>query len=221
VLQRIVRRCQILVGQIGPIDSSFMISELRVVLATIPAAISVPQRLVVCGLLGQVLSRFVCQEGIDTEPNVAAAFVVLARFSSSDEWRAGLERLLDCCAASRENAGGRVIPFDDVRRAFAFIESHYTESRLTLKQFATAIHRSPSHLSRLLQRHTGTGFISHVRHRRILAARRLLSHSSWSVKAIAAAVGYEGATSFGRQFRQECGVTPKSFQLGSFVNPTI
>lgn len=61
-------------------------------------------------------------------------------------------------------------------------------------------------------RETGMPPMHWVARQRILAARRLLERSDWSVERIAGATGFGTAANFRSLFRREVGVTPSAYR---------
>jgi transcriptional regulator GlxA family with amidase domain len=106
-----------------------------------------------------------------------------------------------------------------VERALQIIDARYREPRLTISEVAAQTRLSRWHVSRLLKRHTGRGFVAHILHRRVDAAKQLLIDTSLSVKEIAAAVGFGNPCQFSRQFKQLCGIPPVTFRRTPLGTP--
>ncbi|NVB42291.1 helix-turn-helix transcriptional regulator [Pseudenhygromyxa sp. WMMC2535] len=100
-----------------------------------------------------------------------------------------------------------------VRATLAHIERHCTES-LTIDAIASAVKRSPSHLSRLVRKETGLTIGEWLREHRMVEARRRLLGTPASVETIAREVGYADVTHFIRVFRREHGQTPHAWRAG-------
>lgn len=105
------------------------------------------------------------------------------------------------------------------------MRDRYHDPQLSLRQAAADVHVSPYYLSRLIKAGTGMGFARHVRAARIRSARDLLEKTTLSVKEIAAAVGYSHSNDLDRNFKAECGVTPKIYRAivvaGMFDQPDV
>ena len=97
-------------------------------------------------------------------------------------------------------------------RASVIIRTRYSDPALNLAAVARQSGISPWQLSRLMKRHTGHGFTSHVHATRVEAAERLLIETSLSVKEIAATVGYRSTTQMDRQFRRASGAAPSALR---------
>jgi len=92
-----------------------------------------------------------------------------------------------------------------VTDALRFIERNCLGRRLTLKDIAEAVHRSPAYVTTALSRATGRSANEWIVSGRMAEARRLLLHSDEMVDVIAERVGYADATHFIRMFRREHG----------------
>lgn len=109
-------------------------------------------------------------------------------------------------ADGHRSSGGGV-----VAEALRYIERHCLE-RLTPRDVAAAVKRSPSHLTTALKRSTGRGAGEWIVAGRMAEARRLLLHSDARVDDIAERVGYADPTHFIRMFRRQHGATPAAWR---------
>ena len=105
-------------------------------------------------------------------------------------------------------AGGGVVV-----DALRFIERNCLR-RLTLKEVAAAVGRSPAYVTTALTQATGQSAGEWIVSGRMAAARRLLLHSDEMVDVIAERVGYADATHFIRMFRRAHGETPAAWRSG-------
>ena len=78
--------------------------------------------------------------------------------------------------------------------------------------YAKALHVSVKHLNDTVKASTGFSVSLHIQQQIMLEARRLLYHSSLSVKEIAYTLGYEDVVYFTRLFKKNTGLTPLSFR---------
>jgi AraC-like DNA-binding protein len=78
--------------------------------------------------------------------------------------------------------------------------------------YASLLHISAGHLSEVVKKQSGKPAIKHIHERLILEARRLLFHSSNSLKEIAFDLGFAEASYFNRFFKRETGATPASYR---------
>jgi AraC-like DNA-binding protein len=81
-----------------------------------------------------------------------------------------------------------------------------------LSAYARELDITANHLNDLIRAETGRSAGSIIRQRRLLDAKRLLSHSELSVAEIGYQVGFEDPSYFGRFFRRETGRTPAEFR---------
>lgn len=98
-----------------------------------------------------------------------------------------------------------------VRRATAYIESHYAE-KLTLQDVADACYVSQWHLSKLLNKHTDGNFYDVLNAVRINAAKRLLHDPSLKIGEIGEMVGYADTAHFARVFKKIVGVSANEYR---------
>jgi len=90
---------------------------------------------------------------------------------------------------------------------FSFIEEHYRE-RISLKDVAWAVSRSPGHLTTVVGCKTGRTVQAWIAERRLAEARRLLVETDLGVEEVGRSVGYADPGYFVRSFRSAHGVTP-------------
>ncbi|MNJ62533.1 HTH-type transcriptional activator RhaS [compost metagenome] len=69
-------------------------------------------------------------------------------------------------------------------------------------------------LGRLCQEHLGMTPMNVINARLVLEAKRMLGHSSLSVKEIAHELGFVDVGYFSRFFRKQAGVSPSGFREG-------
>lgn len=86
------------------------------------------------------------------------------------------------------------------------------DSRLTLGEYAAKIGISKRQIERLIRQYHNTTFSEYLKRRRFSAAKNLLSDSSYSVKEVADAIGYDDVSYFCRVFKQYSGITPLEYQ---------
>ena len=78
--------------------------------------------------------------------------------------------------------------------------------------YASLLNLSAGHLSEVVKAQSGRPAIKHIHERLVLEARRLLFHTSHSLKEIAFDLGFSDASYFSRFFRRETGVTPAEYR---------
>lgn len=95
-----------------------------------------------------------------------------------------------------------------VEQIVSYFEDHYSE-KISLDQIAGNMYMSTFYVSRIFKSETGDTPIHHLINIRLERARELLeSGGNGSIKEIAAAVGYEDAYHFSKQFKKRYGVSP-------------
>lgn len=114
--------------------------------------------------------------------------------------------LADLCREGRSSASLEKVDQISVLPALRLIERRYAS--LTLEDAADELGISPTYLSRLLKRRTGSSFQRLLVRQRMSEAARLLHDPSLSVTEVAKRVGYENVTFFYRKFEAEFGCTP-------------
>jgi AraC-like DNA-binding protein len=126
--------------------------------------------------------------------------------------RAQLSLLLVCASRLAEPEIAEGPPLDPVLRdLFDVIDQRFRDP-LSLDQLATAVARSPRHLSRTVREMTGGTVIQLLDHRRMEEARRLLLETDEKVESIAHAVGYYDPGYFRRRFREAHGLSPSAWR---------
>ncbi|MCC3159129.1 helix-turn-helix domain-containing protein [Hymenobacter sp. 15J16-1T3B] len=78
--------------------------------------------------------------------------------------------------------------------------------------YAALLHVSAGHLSEVVKRQSGRPAIKHIHARLVLETRRLLVHTSNSLKEIAFDLGFSDASYFTRFFKRETGATPAEYR---------
>lgn len=210
----LIDRCQRLAGRFHDTAPTALLGELSEVVADLPLPVSLGERLIASGVLNQLLARIVRLARIDDRTDIESGFVKLMAQSDLDGWRREWSHLAEHCALVLGVTAPRVLQTTDARVVGMLhcIESRCRDSALNLRDVARAVNLSPCHAARMLKQQSGLGFVSHLHRQRIAAARQLLADSLFSMKEIAAAVGYMHASQFSRHFRLESGVTPLAFR---------
>jgi AraC-like DNA-binding protein len=83
---------------------------------------------------------------------------------------------------------------------------------ITLEWAADYAGFSKYHFSRLFKDYTDVTFADYLMHRRMQAAKVLLSESASTVTEIAFQTGFNNLTSFTRSFRNSTGMTPSEYR---------
>lgn len=96
-----------------------------------------------------------------------------------------------------------------IREILALIES---QSPQTISDLALELKLSESHLQHLFKQETGVRLGRLLTEQRLQKAAELLVRTRLRIKEIAAAVGYEHASSFTRAFEQHFAQTPQVYR---------
>ncbi|WP_256010280.1 helix-turn-helix domain-containing protein [Desertivirga xinjiangensis] len=91
------------------------------------------------------------------------------------------------------------------------VNEHFREVR-EVGDYAAMLNISPGHLSEVVKMQSGKPAIKHIHERLVLEARRLLFHTSNSLKEIGFDLGFSDASYFNRFFKRETGVTPAEYR---------
>jgi AraC-like DNA-binding protein len=104
--------------------------------------------------------------------------------------------------------------YELVRDVTRVLAQNFSQPDLDLEQVADELSVSPTKLSRLLNRHVRVSFRQLLRHIRIEEAKRLLASQRFSVKEVAARVGFSDSHYFSRIFKETTGTNPTEFEVG-------
>jgi two-component system response regulator YesN len=89
----------------------------------------------------------------------------------------------------------------------------YGESHLSLTRLSGEIGVSTHYLGNLFKRDFGLSFHTYLRRLRIQKACELLADPAKLIKQISHQTGYTRVANFDRDFRAECGMTPKQYRV--------
>jgi len=160
----------------------------------------------------QEISIFLKKEGIRTEQ--VSEFDVWEHFShlnSQREFKNFIFTLIERAflVVDTQEPHQRRSIIEDTK---AFIEQNLSKD-ISLNIVAENVFISPRYLSRIFKEETGVNFVSYVMDRRMEKAKELLSTTDFSIEVIAGRVGFSGAAYFIKKFKDEFGMTPKSYKL--------
>lgn len=91
------------------------------------------------------------------------------------------------------------------------VEQHFAR-RKQVQQYGDMLNLTPGHLNHLCQQHIGRTAGEIIRGRVVEEAKRLLLYSDDAVANIAATLGFDDTSYFGRFFRREVGATPAAYR---------
>lgn len=102
--------------------------------------------------------------------------------------------------------------YELIRQVTRVLAENYSHADLDLEQVAEELSVSPTKLSRLLNRNVRISFRQLLRNIRIEEAKRLLASHKFSVKEVAARVGFSDSHYFSRIFKEMTGTNPTEFE---------
>ena len=102
--------------------------------------------------------------------------------------------------------------YNVVRDVMRVISGNYADPNLDLKKVAKAVPISSAQLSRILNQSVGVSFRQLLRNTRIEEAKRLLASNLYSVKEVAALVGFADSHYFSRSFKALTGQSASEFR---------
>jgi AraC-like DNA-binding protein len=107
----------------------------------------------------------------------------------------------------------RVIPEpgDPLQRAMNYLGERLDGS-VRVPELARLVGVSPSHLTTMFRKATGSGVLAHHIALKMARARQLLDQSDASINEIAQEVGYDDPFYFSRHFRRHHGVSPSAYR---------
>lgn len=103
--------------------------------------------------------------------------------------------------------------YDTVREVVRVIYENYSDPDLDLNRVARAVPISPSQLSRVLNQQVGVSFRQLLRNTRIEEAKRMLASRQYSVKEVAAKVGFSDSHYFSRSFKEITGLNASEYRV--------
>jgi AraC-like DNA-binding protein len=117
-----------------------------------------------------------------------------------------LARLYVRVTPEREPTRGQIL----LRQFHGALEKHFREET-TLDAYARLMGITCNHLNDVIREQTGHSAGDLIRKRRLLDAKRMLSHSNLSVSEVGYQLGFKDPSYFSRFFRRYEGVTPVEF----------
>ena len=103
-------------------------------------------------------------------------------------------------------------PEDKFTAVKAFVEKNYTSPSMGAAMICEHLKFSPSYLSKLVRKETGSGVVDFIHHVRISKAKELLEETSMSVQDIAESVGFSNRWTFIRAFRNLENTNPSAYR---------
>ena len=109
------------------------------------------------------------------------------------------------------SAGSTLRQAQQVREFEALLEQYFRTEK-TVQAYAQRLSLTPNHLNALCRQQRGHTASDLIQRRVLVEAQRLLVHAEQPVKQLAAELGFQDASYFGRFFRKRTGMTPEQFR---------
>lgn len=93
-----------------------------------------------------------------------------------------------------------------------YIQEHYWDSRLSVKEISKAVYLTPNYLSNLFKKETGGSLVEYIRTTRIKNSLPLLADDSLKLYHIALRVGFMDANYYAKMFKKIMGITPSEYK---------
>ena len=107
--------------------------------------------------------------------------------------------------------------YDTVRELVSMLGAGYADPKLDLAKVAKKLTVSPKRLSVILNKQVGVSFRELLRHTRLEEAKRMLRTREYSVKEVAARVGFADSHYFSRSFKEFTGQNASEYQEKSAI----
>jgi AraC-like DNA-binding protein len=102
--------------------------------------------------------------------------------------------------------------YNTVREVLRVLAERYSDPNLDFDQVAKELPISPKRLSRILNQQVGISFRQLLRDLRIEEAKRILTSRQFTIKEVAARVGFSDSHYFSRSFRESTGLKARDYQ---------
>jgi len=100
----------------------------------------------------------------------------------------------------------------DILREYHYLVEQHFKQKHTVAEYAEMLHKSPKTLSNLFKKLGSKSPLQYIKDRKLLEAKRLLSHTSSTVSEIGYEIGFADIQSFSRFFKKEVGLSPLDFR---------
>ena len=122
--------------------------------------------------------------------------------------------ITNLCTAETPLAKKHSVLLESVKE---YIDIHYADKELSLKQIAGAFNLSQSYLGKIFREHFNLSIKDHITHVRLQYAAEYLVQSNYSIKKIMDLSGFDNESNFYRVFRASFGVTPSSYRMSHSI----
>lgn len=104
------------------------------------------------------------------------------------------------------------------QRVAGYLEANYTRSDLSVNLIAEDFRMHHTYLSNLFKSQAGIGLLEYINRFRIKKSLQMLTETDKNIEEVAVAMGYSGAKTYSRVFKQYMGVTPRQYRDSSANN---
>ena len=101
-----------------------------------------------------------------------------------------------------------------IRQAVEYINAHYTDENLSLKEVSGYTNVSANYFSAVFSQEMQQTFVEYLTKKRMDRAKELLRQGDKRSAEIAAEVGYKDPHYFSFVFRKTQGCTPRDYRMG-------
>ncbi|UVI29398.1 response regulator transcription factor [Paenibacillus spongiae] len=109
-----------------------------------------------------------------------------------------------------------------MRNVKAYLEEHYAQPDLSLKEAASSFELSPNYFGNMFKKETGMSFNQYVTRIRMDKAMVLLRNPSVKLYEVGETVGFDDYTYFSKTFKKHTGSSPSDFRkYGGVVNEEL
>lgn len=98
-----------------------------------------------------------------------------------------------------------------IKQLLEYIEQHYQED-VSLDDLAAHVGLHPNYVCTVFKKNIGQSYLTCLHKERLLAAKKLLRETDYTMEQIADEVGYNSASQLARVFRKYEGVSPSAFR---------
>lgn len=99
----------------------------------------------------------------------------------------------------------------NIQKVLQIVLKDYAQD-ITISSIADTLHMNAMYLGQLFKKETNKSFSQYLNHFRIKEAQNLLLKSNHNINEIAELVGYTSSGYFYKNFKKECGISPKEYR---------
>ncbi len=153
-------------------------------------------------LLHEVVNRMVTEYILRDNLQGEMLLLLLKRF------------IILCTRLARKQLSGFPVNekvFDTIQRYYVLVDNYFKEKK-QVQEYAAMLHRSPKTLSNLFAAYGMPSPLKIIQERVMTEAKRLLLHTSHSVKEISVILGFESVGTFSRFFKNMTGENTSAYR---------